>query len=282
MKGKLLSSILVCAVAFSMVIPKASAWKLADWSADGGYGSATEVNENVTNIKGANVATNGMYYGPFSKVSTQKLETGINEQINVELKAKDYAYGEYFHLTVALKNKNGDHIREVAVETQKVNDNTFKITAGWAPGFEALISEDGVYTYQYKMFEKEGKYYANFTILKWDEVIKTTGDFDLDDDAFVTEDVKKVLKDHEDVSTRYIWFCNINVANGVNVYTTLPEKPVINPEPSEPGQEVVTTVTTQKPESNPKTADGIGFYFIIALVGLGAVGFTAKSLIKHH
>ena len=44
----------------------------------------------------------------------------------------------------------------------------------------------------------------------------------------------------------------------------------------------VVTTTTQAVEENPNTADNIGLYAILALVGLGVVGITTKSLIKHH
>lgn len=44
----------------------------------------------------------------------------------------------------------------------------------------------------------------------------------------------------------------------------------------------VVTTTTQAVEENPNTADNVGLYVILALVGLGVVGITTKSLIKHH
>lgn len=39
---------------------------------------------------------------------------------------------------------------------------------------------------------------------------------------------------------------------------------------------------TQKEEKNPNTADNIGLYFVLALVGLGVVGLTTRSLVKHN
>lgn len=47
-------------------------------------------------------------------------------------------------------------------------------------------------------------------------------------------------------------------------------------------QEDSATTTTQAVEENPNTADNVGLYVILALVGLGVVGITTKSLIKHH
>ncbi len=58
-----------------------------------------------------------------------------------------------------------------------------------------------------------------------------------------------------------------------------PEEPEAEtPEVTEP----VVTTTTQAVEENPNTADNVGLYAILALVGLGVVGITTKSLIKHH
>ena len=41
-------------------------YTLEDWNTEG-YGSATAVSDNITNIKGNETATEGMFYGPFIK-----------------------------------------------------------------------------------------------------------------------------------------------------------------------------------------------------------------------
>lgn len=46
--------------------------------------------------------------------------------------------------------------------------------------------------------------------------------------------------------------------------------------------ETSQTTTTQAPEKNANTADNAGLYFLLALAGLGVVGLTTKSLVKHH
>ena len=43
-------------------------WTLKDWETENGdYGSVTAVDDNITNIKGNETATGGMFYGPVSK-----------------------------------------------------------------------------------------------------------------------------------------------------------------------------------------------------------------------
>ena len=65
--------------------------------------------------------------------------------------------------------------------------------------------------------------------------------------------------------------------DGKEVVTKAPEveEPVVT-------TSVATTTTTQAVEENPNTADNVGLYVILALVGLGVVVITTKSLIKHH
>ena len=67
--------------------------------------------------------------------------------------------------------------------------------------------------------------------------------------------------------------------NGTEEITKEPE--VETPEEPEITEPVVTT-TTQASEENPNTADNVGLYFVLALMGLGVAGITTKSLIKHH
>lgn len=69
--------------------------------------------------------------------------------------------------------------------------------------------------------------------------------------------------------------------DGQEVVTKAPEveEPEVEiPEVTEP----VVNTTTQAPEENPNTADNVSLYFILALMGLGVVGVTTRSLIKHH
>lgn len=190
-----------------------------DWVTDGGYGTVTVVDDNITNIKGEATATGGMFFGPFSKASDAKLEDDITEEAYIMLNPSQYSNNELFELSLALKNGASEYVSEAVVMTQKVGDS-FKLTASWAPDFSATVTRKGVYTYQWNMFIKDGKTYVNFTLLQGNREIATTGDIDFD--TIVTSDTKNPIADEADVSVKYLWFCNVQVANGVDVYTKLP------------------------------------------------------------
>ena len=173
--------------------------------------------------------------------------------------------GEFFELTMSLDDVDENYVTEEVVMTQKVNDE-YVLTAGWAPEFKATISEDGVYTYGYRAsLDEEGNTIFQFSILKDYDVIATTGEIN----------VSKTNADN----IRSIWFCNVNVANGINVYTTLPEKPVepeipVNPvEPETPTDEVSN-------EENPGTSDNIVLTVGMLVASLTLVGFGVKAIKK--
>ena len=194
-------------------------YEATDWEDGSGYGTATEVDDNITNIKGETVADGGMFYGPYSKASTAKLADGITEETYIMLDPTQYSQSEFFELSLALKNGAGEYVNEAVVMTQKVGDS-FKFSASWAPNFSATVTRKGIYTYQWKMFIDGNKTYVNFTLLQGNREIATTGNVDFD--TVIGPDSKSPIAAEADVSVKYLWFCNVQVANGVDVYTQLP------------------------------------------------------------
>lgn len=98
----------------------------------------------------------------------------------------------------------------------------------------------------------------------------------------VLEDNKLLVKDDSGktvVESKVLANDLVVSIDGTEEVTKAPE--VETPEEPEITEPVVTT-TTQASEENPNTADNVGLYAILALVGLGVVGITTKSLIKHH
>ena len=98
----------------------------------------------------------------------------------------------------------------------------------------------------------------------------------------VLEDNKLLVKDDsgKTVVESKVFANDLVVSiNGTEEITKEPE--VETPEEPEITEPVVTT-TTQASEENPNTADNVGLYFVLALMGLGVAGITTKSLIKHH
>ncbi|MEE0698988.1 MAG: hypothetical protein U0M66_00055 [Bacilli bacterium] len=352
MKKKLgLGLLSLVAFVFCISSPKAlSTYNYESWTSGAGYGQATKIDDVTTNLKGESNATGGMYIGPYSKASTAKLADGITEEVYVEIDPSKIDNGEYFEVSLALKNSSNEYVSEAVVMTQKTG-NDFVISSGWAPGFSAKISNKGIYTYQWKMYVEGDKTYVEFTLLMGKRVISTTGKIDFD--TIVTPDTKNPIASQDDVSVKYLWFCNISIKKGINVYTELPtvnvtlvdpteeedlvleaykycsftkeeldeiiqilkeaakeegynfegfysdekfenEYNMLNPftedvtiyvkasKIEEPVKDVTPVTTTQKAEKNPNTADNVGLYFVLAAMGLGVVGLTTRSLIKHH
>ena len=247
-------------------------WTLKDWETENGdYGSVTAVDDNITNIKGSDTATEGMFLGPYSMKSEAKLADGITEDVYIELNKDSMAHGELFGLTMSLNDASDSYVTELLVDTQKVNDG-YLVTVGLDPDFSYTISEDGVYTYRYTATLEDGKTYLQFSILKWDEVIASTTKIDMGETTAV--------------SAGYMWFCSITAANGINVYTTLPEKPSeeipVEPvEPTEPSEEVTTPDSESTiEEQNPETSDSIILTVGMLVTSLTLVGFGIKALKK--
>ena len=98
----------------------------------------------------------------------------------------------------------------------------------------------------------------------------------------VLEDNKLLVKDDSGktvVESKVLANDLVVSIDGTEEVTKAPE--VETPEKPEITEPVVTT-TTQASEENPNTADNVGLYFVLALMGLGVAGITTKSLIKHH
>lgn len=217
--------------AFMFAIHSASAlteYKYDGWYAESGYGSKTKVDENITNLKGSETATDGMYVGPFSKAAKDvKLADDITEEVHVGLDFDTIKDGEFFEASLALKtvdaNSNEQYVSEAVVMSQRVGDK-IKLTAGWAPDFEAYVTSKGVYTYQWNMWIEEvenvKKTYVQFTLLQGESEVGTTGKIDFD--TLTTADTKNPIADQGDVTVKYLWFCNLNVAKGIDVYTEIP------------------------------------------------------------
>ena len=246
-------------------------YTLEDWNTEG-YGSATAVSDNITNIKGNETATEGMFYGPVSKKSNAKLVDGITEEVYIELNQDTMANSELFELTMSLDDTSENYVTEGVVMTQKVGDE-YVLTAGWAPEFKATITEDGVYTYRYSAsLDEEGNTIFEFTVLKWDEVIASTTKID--------------MGETNAVSTGYMWFGSITATNGINVYTTLPEKPSeeipVEPvEPTEPSEEVTTPDSESTiEEQNPETSDSIILTVGMLVTSLTLVGLGVRAIKK--
>lgn len=232
-----------------------------DWNAPTSYGSATKVDDNITNLKG-NDDTDGQNEGPYVAME-KKVADGVEEATYVELNKNQIADRELFEVTVSYKDADKNWSANGTVMTQRVGDK-FVLTSGLDPDFRVEVDQDGVYTYKFNATQEEGKTYWQFTLLKNDEVIGTTNKMEVTG-AFPCDYITS------------LWFCNIKVANGVNVYKTLPSEPT-----EEPAEEPTTPPTEQEKvedtTENPETSDGILFLGLLAVVGVAGTALTYKRL----
>lgn len=220
-----------------------------------GYGTKAQVSENVTNLKGQYDSGMGMYVGPYSKASTSKIEDGILEESYIELNLDNTKNGEFFEVSLALQNATNEYVTEAVVMTQKTAENEMVITAGWAPNFKAVVSSNGIYTYQWRMFVENDTPYVNFSVLSGDTVIGTTGNIDMDTIGGV--DDKNPILGEEGVCVKYLWFCSINVAEGINVYAQLPGTEVEFVQDEKAEVVVETTETTTQTLTNSLESNNI-------------------------
>ena len=211
---------------FILNVKAMTVWKYEDWQAGTNYGSKTKVSSNITNLKGEKEEDEGMKKGPFNKASKAKLSDGIKEEVFVGLNKDNYENGELFELSIAINkkeaNKDAEYLTEAIVMTQKSGDK-FVITAGWNKENNpiATIDTDGVYTYRWEFKKDDNKIKVRFTVLDYGKEIGATDFIELKvDDASNASDV------------RYLCACNIKAVYGVDIYTTLPPKPV-NPDTSD-------------------------------------------------
>ena len=263
---KVLMMVLVGAFAFMPMVSVNAMEKFTfeDWNTvNGDYGTATKVDDNVTHLEGKYYEDKGMAYAAFTKKVQTALADGVTEEVNVELNKDTIADHELFELSMAFNNAECNNVDEVIVMTQRVGDK-YVLTSGKAPEFKAEVTEDGVYTYRYNATIEDGKTYWQFTLLKDGNEVATTGKVDLGETTFET--------------VRYIWFCNVKVAKGINVYTNVPEVE----EPTTTPEEPTTTPPEQEREEdtteNPETSDGIILFLGLAVIGLAGTSLAYRRL----
>lgn len=263
-------------ISFASTVNAKTIYNFDSFTQTEGYGTVTKVDDNVTNLKGETSPNGGMYLGPFSKASTAKLDDGILEETYVQIDLEKLKQGNLFEVSLALKNADDQYVSE-AVVTSQMDNGVVNVTAGWSKDLHAVIKESGVYTYQWKMYKDGKDTYLQFTLLKYDEVIGRSKITDFD--SITTQDTKNPIADQKDVSVKYLWFCNIQVPDGVNVYAELPPKPGTpeTPEPEQsqpqPEQQPQNTQSTPQKDVTPKTGivNMINYASIIALLSLAGI-----------
>ena len=182
----------------------------SDWISGNGYGSVETVSDVSAVLKGDTVLDqNNAHCGPYVNTKGTLLENGtVVDEVNVYIDPAQLTAGEKFALTSSLNDVNDNYLTEFLVNFWKDNTNGVSVSAGLDPNFSAQLTEAGLYTFKYSYIPGETMVFGNFSILKDGVEIASTNDILLPGTSL---DVAK--------GRRAVWFVDISVANGLQVYS---------------------------------------------------------------
>ena len=182
----------------------------SDWISGNGYGSVETVSDVSAVLKGDTVLDqNNAHCGPYVNTKGTLLENGtVVDEVNVYIDPAQLTAGEKFALTSSLNDVNDNYLTEFLVNFWKDNTNGISVSAGLDSNFSAQLTEAGLYTFKYSYIPGETMVFGNFSILKDGVEIASTNDILLPGTSL---DVAK--------RRRAVWFVDISVANGLQVYS---------------------------------------------------------------
>ena len=182
----------------------------SDWISGNGYGSVETVSDVSAVLKGDTVLDqNNAHCGPYVNTKGTLLENGtVVDEVNVYIDPAQLTAGEKFALTSSLNDVNDNYLTEFLVNFWKDNTNGISVSGGLDSNFSAQLTEAGLYTFKYSYIPGETMVFGNFSILKDGVEIASTNDILLPGTSL---DVAK--------GRRAVWFVDISVANGLQVYS---------------------------------------------------------------
>ena len=209
-RNKLFAVLTAALLAVGMLPVALSATDSSDWVTGNGYGSIQANEDGTYTFTGdPELNSDNSHCGPYTKANAGNIADGETvDTVDVAIDPA-MAAGEKFAVTVSMNDAQGQYKTEFLVLFQG-NGTSVGVTAGMAPSFQGVVTEAGIYTLQYRYFDKEGQLYAEFSLLKDGQTVATTGDVDM-----------KVAT--ADCGTRgYIWFSDISVSGGLKVGQPVP------------------------------------------------------------
>ncbi len=256
----------------------ATVYNYDSFIAGNGFGTKEKINDNVTRMKGGTDDGDGMLEGPYSKSSTATLQEGINEETHVKVDLEKMQDNELFQVSLAVNLKEGetnDYANEEVVTIQKSGDVAY-VTASGRSNYIAVIGETGIYTFRWEINKEEDGVKIKVSVFNYETLIGTTGEMDFD--SIEGPDFKE-LKDENpsDVSVRYLWFCNIRVEEGIDVYATLPSRISEDTQPStEPTTQPAPTDEPVK-DVTPKTGSQNIIQYIVGMALISVIGIIVLN-----
>ncbi len=185
--------------------------KPSDWVSGEGYGSVDVQSDNVAVLKGSDeLNADNSHSGPYVKGNGNLLENGVvTDEVHVKLDPAALAAGEKFSLTASVNGTDGTYLTEFLVNFWKDNDGAISVQAGVDPSFATQLTEGGIYTLRYEFIPVGDQVLARFSIVKDGKTVATTSDV--------------TVGAADEVQGRgYIWFSDISVADGLEVYGVIP------------------------------------------------------------
>ena len=186
-----------------------------DWVSGEGYGSVEKKSDNLAVLKGdPQLNSDAKHSGPYVNTKGGLLEEGIVvDEVNVFIDPESLTVGEKFSLTASLNDQNDAYLTEFAVNFWKDYDGGVTVKAGLDPAFEAGLTKAGLYTLRYEFLKGDAFVFGKFSIwldgrkvAETDDVIMSNADY-----GVVSAEVAK--------GRRALWFCDISVEDGLQVYS---------------------------------------------------------------
>ena len=210
MKKKRLIAMIISAVLMFSLIPTAVfAIQADEWVTDKGYGSITPNSDGTYTFQGdSELNSDNSHSGPYTKANAASLADGeIVESVDVFINPNTMNVAEKFALTVSMNDTNGAYKTELLANFWKNYNNAVQVSVGLDTSFTADLKEAGIYTLQYRYFDKSGDVYAQFSIENNGKVVASTQEINMNAKT-------------ADCGTRgYIWFSDISVEGGLRIGT---------------------------------------------------------------
>ena len=186
--------------------------------ATGGEAVKNKDNANVITLKGTpgTSSYNGMDVGPYIKTSSKITDKGgIHEVLYVDHSTLKGT--ELFQISYQI-GKGENYANEVDTITQRGNDGKIRVSLSGITDFGVELPDNGIYKYDFKSYVgSDDAVKVEFSVYdSTDKLIGSSKELDLNQKfTYERTEVSKT----DDVTLNAIWFCNIKVADGVNVYS---------------------------------------------------------------
>ena len=132
----------------------------------------------------------GMKIGPYVEGGDTTIADSIEEELQIGLGPNKIPNGEFFEVSLSLKDTEGKYVNEINVMAQNVDGKNVKINVH-GTDFVVDVTEDGIYTYYWKLFKDNGSSSVTFAVKKADGTTLKAETFKIDD-KFTGPDVRGI------------------------------------------------------------------------------------------